>query len=561
VIGEVAPRADAGRVAEFLRGIYAETIDEERVERERFLKEVIPQFRANPPADEVTPEAARPEPVPARPSRVVPKAAAPAPPPEAPRPPRTSQSVRLPGLPGLPPTVAPPAPASNGAPIRRLTTPKASPAPGLAPPPTSGKSTLGARLIAGCRLIRPLSEGRLGSVHVGMRAGSTDEVSVRLLESLKGLDAAAVERIRAEANKVAGPNVVAISAAGLGDGGTLYFVGDPIGGTDLANIMRVERRLEGGRALDIAIQISRALGAAHSASVLHHHLEPERVLVATSPTGDKVKVLDFGLAGRHEAPGAIEATSALYRAPEQLLGHPADARADVYAAAAILYEMVTGAPPHAASPDPIARKLAEPAQSPRMFRPEIPAELEALIMASLDRDPAARPATIAAFEQALTAVSRTRDAEPAADEAARASAPAASPDRRRARREAAFRVIGELATAIEQPEADLLPPLIDGPPLPPEESSERATPLRVPSVALIALTESAPSAPAPVPAAAPSLLSAAPVPQAAVSREFGGAMLARYGAEEGTRWPAARVVPWVVVGLVVAAGVAFMLLR
>src|SRR5205814_10431116 len=51
VIGEVAPRADAGRVAEFLRGIYADTIDEERVERERFLKEVIPQFRANPPED------------------------------------------------------------------------------------------------------------------------------------------------------------------------------------------------------------------------------------------------------------------------------------------------------------------------------------------------------------------------------------------------------------------------------------------------------------------------------------------------------------------------------
>src|SRR6185369_1743490 len=68
VIAEVAPRADAGRVAEFLRGIYADTIDEERVERERYLKEIIPQFRASPPDDTDptpvgttdTPQAARP---------------------------------------------------------------------------------------------------------------------------------------------------------------------------------------------------------------------------------------------------------------------------------------------------------------------------------------------------------------------------------------------------------------------------------------------------------------------------------------------------------------------
>jgi serine/threonine protein kinase len=574
VISDVAPRADAGRVAEFLRSIYAETIDEERVERERFLKEVIPHFRANPPeeGDIITPEAASAEaPAAPRPSRPMPKVAeAPrAPPAEPSRPPRIAQAARRPGLPGLPPTVAPPPPASNGAPVRRLTTPKLPvqpPAPPIAPA-HAARSALGARSVAGCRLIRPLVEGRLGSVHVGLRAGSTDEVSVRLLEAPRALEPAALERVRQDVGRVSSlghPNVASISEVGSGDAGALHFIGEPLAGTDLANVLRDERRLEGGRALDIAAQISRALVAAHAVGVMHHHLEPERILVAAGPSGDRVKVLDFGFGGRSGTASTVDPVSALYRAPEQLLASPADARADVYAVAAVLYEMVTGAPPHAGSPDPIARKLSEPVQSPRMFRPEIPPELEALILSALDRDPAARPATMSAFEEKLTSVSRAREAEPEADEAARAAAPAASPDRRRARREAAFRVIGELlAEPVAPPDADLLPPLIDGPPLDPDDSSDRPTPLRGPSLDLIASTgplEVSPRAPAS--AAVPSWQLPPPaVPPAAPTREFGGAMLARYGGEPGvSRWRG-RAVALVVGGIALAALAALLLAR
>jgi serine/threonine-protein kinase len=93
--------------------------------------------------------------------------------------------------------------------------------------------------------------------------------------------------------------------------------------------------------------------------------------------------------GSVEGAAAVDLISTHYRAPEQHLGQPADERADIHALGAILYEMVTGAPPSA------GRKLNEPVQSPRMFRPEIPMELERLILASLDRDPARRPPNMA----------------------------------------------------------------------------------------------------------------------------------------------------------------------
>src|SRR5204862_6466954 len=125
-----------------------------------------------------------------------------------------------------------------------VTVPPAAPitsaAPGLA------RMALGARMVGGCRLIRPLVEGRVGSVHVGLRAGSTDEVSVRLLESPRTFDAAALERVRHETARMASlahPNVAAVSEVIVGEGGALHFIGEPLAGTTLANVLREERRL------------------------------------------------------------------------------------------------------------------------------------------------------------------------------------------------------------------------------------------------------------------------------------------------------------------------------
>jgi serine/threonine protein kinase len=483
VIGDIAPRADATRVAEFLRGIYRETIDEERAEREHFMKNLIPQFRAGlVPIEDgeddgvVAWEAAsRPAPAGPQPNEPLFEPAAgarqpPAPlPPLAVRPPRPPAPVRLPGL--APTTVPPPAP--NGSPPRALTPARISAPPAAeareqrdsnaAPVVPLPPGLPSGRMVGGCRLSRPLVEGRLGSLHRANRG--TEEVSVRIVGG-PAPDSATLDRMQQEARRCARlghPNIAAASDMGVGQDGQLYAVLEPLAGKDLATMLRSERRLDGGRAMDIAVQVGRALSAAHSVGVLHLRVEPERVMVG--PGAEPVRLLDLGLDPGAGGSPAGDAESLLYRAPEQLAGGTVDVRTDVYGLAALLYELITGAPPHAGSADPAARKLGEPVQSPRMFRPEMPVEIERLLLAGLERDPALRPATMAVFEQALSAAARGGSPS---GRSGRSGAPATGEDRRRVRREAAFRVIGELlAPPVSPAAASPAPPTEPPPPVAP----------------------------------------------------------------------------------------------
>jgi eukaryotic-like serine/threonine-protein kinase len=352
------------------------------------------------------------------------------------------------------------------------------------------------------------------------------------------VDPAVLERMRTDAARVArlgNPHVAGSVEVGVSEDGRVYSILDPCTGTDLASLLRTERRLEGARAVDIATQLGRALGAAHGVGVRHGQLEPERVLVTATPGGDEVRVLDLGLG---EGAGAADLISAHYRAPEQHLGQPSDERADVYALGAILYEMVTGAPPSA------GRKLTEPVQSPRMFRPEIPMELERLILASLDRDPARRPPNMAAFEEALGSVSRTRDASAGA---ARAAHPAtAGQERRRARREAAFHTIGELVSMANAPTP------LPGPVTPPPSRSSSSRPSLRP---LDGHSNGQVEGPR-------ERTTSSSAPDWTPSPSFGGNVLARYGATPGNaRWRLVRQLLLVAGAIGVAAALVSRFLR
>jgi serine/threonine protein kinase len=456
VITDIAPRADASRVAEFLRTIYSDTIDEERVERDRFLKDLIPQFRAGPDSGE---DAARPEgesaptagsppapsarmtptaPLMAEPSGPVP--ATPAPPPMAASPRAPAVPVRLPGL---PPTAPRPTLTRNGAPPAR-------PAPVRPveleyeepPPPVELRPGPPARMVGGCRLGRSLIEGRLGSLHRAVRMSGNEDVSVRVLLGAAP-DGASLERAREASRKLARlnhPNIASVAAVDIGEDGRVYTVLEPMTGVDLGTLLRNERRIDGTRALDIATQVARALAAAHAVGLVHGRVEPERILVNGTATGDQVKVLDFSVEAR--PPFETELSTVPYQAPEQIQGKAPDARSDVYAVAALLYEMVTGAPPHAGSSDPAARKLTEAVQSPRMFRPDMPVVVERFLLSSLDRDPERRPSTMHALEEGLLGLAKGVGAGPSPG--TRPGGPQGGEERRKARREAAFQVIGEL---------------------------------------------------------------------------------------------------------------------
>ena len=202
----------------------------------------------------------------------------------------------------------------------------------------------------------PLGAGGMGEVYRATDTRLDRSVAVKVLTQQVAANPEARERFEREARAVAAlshPHICMLHDVGTQDG-TDYLVMELLGGESAA--ARLERgALPLDEALSIGIAIADALDAAHRQGIVHRDLKPGNVML----TPDGVKLLDFGLAklaaGGRE-PGADEAatrTAALtgegtilgtlhYMSPEQLDGKPADARSDVFAFGATLYEMVTG---------------------------------------------------------------------------------------------------------------------------------------------------------------------------------------------------------------------------
>ena len=167
------------------------------------------------------------------------------------------------------------------------------------------------------------------------------------------------------------------------------------------------------RALKIAAQICRALAAAHAVGIIHRDLKPENIfLIARDGDADFVKVLDFGIAKTTEAEAARERRltspgmamgTPEYMAPEQAAGRPADARTDVYALGAILYEMLSGTPPYEGDNfmEILTKKATTDPPPPVTIRSELPIQVSDLVMAAMAREPEARPQTMEALEYEL----------------------------------------------------------------------------------------------------------------------------------------------------------------
>ncbi|MBL8627388.1 MAG: serine/threonine protein kinase [Myxococcales bacterium] len=301
------------------------------------------------------------------------------------------------------------------------------------PAPRADELRAGDELAGRYRVVRALGQGAHGRVYEMEDRELGRRVAVKLLGGQRGGVAARFRREARLAAALTHEHVAAVYDAGALDDGRLFIAMELCPGESLARVLDAEGALDERRAVRLALQIARGLGAAHARGIIHRDVKPANLMVATRPDGEHVKIVDFGvskqLAGDARdavttADGAVIGSPA-YMAPEQARGDEVDHRADVYALGAVLYELVTGRLPHpAASPMAVlARVLSDEPTPPRVVRPGLSADVEAIIARAMAKDRAARYPDMATFAADLAAL--------LAGEALAATAP---PRRRRATR-------------------------------------------------------------------------------------------------------------------------------
>jgi hypothetical protein len=242
----------------------------------------------------------------------------------------------------------------------------------------------GRTIVGRYRLGRVLHRGLDGRVHEAVQLPVGRAVAVKLLDARD----VHPERFRQQASRAAllgHPHAVTLFDSGETEAGELFVVMELVPGRPLPRVLAEGGPLPVDRALGIAIQVARALRHAHARGVAHGHLEPAQVMVAPDAEGlDFAKVLGFGLSSLLEP-----AEPLAYLPPEHARGAAGDARADLYALGAMLFELLTGRGPRADDDGG-----PSPRTPPRVgeLAPEVdcPEALEALLARALDPRPDAR---------------------------------------------------------------------------------------------------------------------------------------------------------------------------
>ncbi len=207
-----------------------------------------------------------------------------------------------------------------------------------------------------------------------------------------------VREARAAA-RLSHPNVVAVYDQGE-DNGTVFLAMELVPGHTLRDTIAKEAPMSPERALAILDPVLSALASAHRSGLIHRDVKPENVLISDD---GRIKVADFGLARavsaetQHTATGGVLIGTVSYLAPELVVDGKADARADVYAAGVVLYELLTGHKPHQGeSPIAVAYKhVHEDVPPPSAEEPGLPAYVDALVARATTRDRSLRPADAA----------------------------------------------------------------------------------------------------------------------------------------------------------------------
>ena len=264
------------------------------------------------------------------------------------------------------------------------------------------------------RLDEQIGRGGMGVVYLAYDLRLDRRVAVKVMASEVADDPSFRDRFEREARMAAAidhPNIIPIYDTGE-EGSVLYLVMRFIRGTDLGKLLRETGPLSDDRTVSVLRQVAGALDAAHEDGIVHRDVKPANILIASGrgaePT-DRVYLTDFGLTKRFsEATNALTVTGLFvgtidYVAPEQVQAGDIDGRADQYSLGCVAYESLTGATPFAGTSG-VATVFAHMQQPPPLVtdrRPDLTAEVDAVIATVMAKSPADRYASCEAFVDAL----------------------------------------------------------------------------------------------------------------------------------------------------------------
>jgi len=245
------------------------------------------------------------------------------------------------------------------------------------------------------QILQELGRGGMGIVFQANDKQLNEQVAIKILSPLLSNDPEALERLKREvsaARRVTHPNVIRIHD--LSEFNGLHFVSmEYFQGVNLRDYIRKAGALSLMQGLNIASQICDGLEAAHAQGVIHRDLKSQNIIVGPS---NHAKIIDFGLARSSQMEG-MTATGLImgtpeYMSPEQVSGKHVDERTDIYSLGIILYEIFGGRVPFSGG-SAIAigfKQLKEDPPALSALNPQISAQLSAVILKCLNKDPLQR---------------------------------------------------------------------------------------------------------------------------------------------------------------------------
>ncbi|MFQ5789608.1 MAG: serine/threonine-protein kinase, partial [Acidobacteriota bacterium] len=246
------------------------------------------------------------------------------------------------------------------------------------------------------RIVRRLGRGGMGAVYEGHDPGLDRRVAIKTLTTEAIADQESRNRFEREARaaaKLQHPNIVTIYELGnFGGKEKPYIVMEYLGGADLAALIDEEEGLPFAEALDIAIQLLKALDFAHQCGVVHRDVKPSNVRYLDD---GRVKIMDFGIA-RVEGSAQITRSGATvgtpyYMSPEQIRAEKIDRRSDIFSAGCILYEMLAGRRPFPGDLPSVFYKIVNEKPPPLVEqRAELPQEVQDILDRALAKEPGQR---------------------------------------------------------------------------------------------------------------------------------------------------------------------------